>query len=200
MKTIRILVLIIVFALGGLSGFFVKNFPFIRWNTEVKIYEVFQVCSTLFIGIAIPFFIKKWIEDKRQLKNALIEECKETLTEIKRIRTKFEGCYSNNSISASDKDEILILFSDADLKVQNLKENFTLAFKGESKIGIVGIKENTVNAINNSYISYWKTVTGGSLMNSNYTRIDNDLLKSQKSDFSSVEKAIKQAIIFIHTI
>lgn len=189
MKLIRIGITILVFVGGILSGFFIRNFPLINWNKEVKIYEVAQVCATLFVGLVIPFLIKKWIEDNRFVKNSLIEECKESLLQVKKIKDKIDICFTKGSISPSDKDEILLLFNDCDFKIDNLAENIELAFRKK--------RNPIISKIKQEYVTYWKIVTGGSLMASSYIKIDELFCRNEKYQFAEFEKSIRQSIILI---
>lgn len=191
MRYIRIACLILLFCAGVFVGIVCKKYPFIAWNKEVKLYEIAQLLVTLSIGLIIPFLVKRIIDDKRNLKTTLIEECKDTLMTVNKIYEKISLCKEVSAISSSDKDQILVLFSNADLKVNNLYDNLEFAFNNNNK---------GFDIIKTSYVDYWKVVTGGELMSSSYLAIDGAFYQKQSMNFSFFEKSIRRAIIQIHRL
>jgi len=192
MKFLKTVCLLLLFLGGVAIGYFVKNYPIIEFNKELKIYEVFNLLLTATIGLSIPFFIKRWIEDSRQIKNNLIEELKDTLKETERIKDKIKFCYSRDSISQSDKDEINYLFEQSDSKFNCLEELFVSTFDAETKTIRTEIK--TI------YMAYWKCVTGGELMNSKFVKISEDFFRRHNDSFSKFEIKIKQTINKVHRL
>jgi TctA family transporter len=63
------LLIILIFAFGFVLGIVFKDIPNLKLNTEVKIFEPLTFLLTATIGLLIPFFIKRWIDDSRQIKN-----------------------------------------------------------------------------------------------------------------------------------
>jgi hypothetical protein len=189
MRIIKVLVLLITFSIGGLIGFVVKNWPFIKWNHEVKIYEVAWVLCTLFIGLVLPFFIKKWIEDSRGVKSSLIDECKDTLSEVSKISNRLEKVYYDGEVLPEDKDKINSMFSYNDLKVGNLIDNIRLVYSNRLP---------ACADIKTTYIDFWKMITGGDLMISSYNKIDDRLYRTQAQQFIEFEHAVRRTIIEIH--
>jgi|ERR1035437_9229177 hypothetical protein len=192
MKYLKVICVVLLFFAGAAIGYFVKHFPIIEFNKELKIYEVFNLLLTATIGLFIPFFIKRWIEDSRQVKNNLIEELKDTLKETERIKDKIKFCYSRNSISQTDKDEINYLFEQSDFKFNCLDELFISTFEVETKILRADLKD--------IYFSYWKCVTGGELMTSKFNVISEDFVHRHNDSFSKFEIKIKQTINKVHRL
>lgn len=192
MKLVKIILTITILIGGIIIGFTVRNFPFIKWNMEVKIYEVAQVSIALFIGLAIPFYIKKWIDDSRQLKNSLVDECKDTIAEAKKIKDKIDECHKIASVSQSDKDIIIALFSYSDIKINNLYDNILFGLDQKSNPIAQNIKD--------AYFEYWRVITGGTLMVSTYTKIDESLFSQQNKAYLELDKRIRQAIMKMQKI
>lgn len=191
MKKINIYLNVAVLLVGVIVGFFVKNFPIIVWKNEVKIFEVLQWITTALIGLLIPFAIKKLIDDNRQIKQVLIDDFKGLIVELKKIKDKLESSYQVGSVGAKDKDAINMLFSDVDIKMSNLNDLFLIAFPKNSLI---------FETTNTEYIKYWKGVTGGQLMSSSYTVIDEQFFRDQNLNFGALEKEIKIAIIKLNKL
>ncbi len=192
MKYLRISIIFLIFLGGIIVGFIIKNYPIIEFNKELKVYEVCNLLLTATIGLFIPFFIKRWIEDSRQVKNNLIEELKDTLKETERIKDKIEFCYLRNSIEPSDKDEVNFLFEQSDIKFNCLTELLVSTFESETK---------TIRLeLNEIYMQYWKVVTGGELMTSKFVKISETFFRRQNESFSKFEIKIKQTINKVHRL
>lgn len=192
MKYLKFILIALLFLIGIAIGFFVKNYPIIEFNKEIKIYEVFNLLLTATIGLFIPFFIKRWIEDSRQVKNNLIEELKDTLREAERIKDKIKFCYSRNAISSSDKDEVNSLFEQSDIKFSCLDELFVTTYDSETKAIRAELKD--------IYMAYWKCVTGGELMTSKFMVVSEDFFRRHNESFSRFEIKIKQTINKVHKL
>lgn len=192
MRILKIIIVILLFLVGIAVGFCVKNWPIIEFNKEIKIYEVFNLLLTASIGILIPFFIKRWIEDNRQVKNNLIEELKSTLRETECIKDKIKFCRSRNIILASDKDEINFLFEQSDIKFNCLNELFSSTYDNETKV--------IRNELKEIYMAYWKFVTGGELMTTRFTSISEDFYRRHNEAFSQYEIKVKQTVNKVHRL
>ncbi len=192
MKYLKKLIPVLFLFFGIFIGFLIKNYPLIKFNNEIKIYEVLNLLLTATIGFSIPFFIKKWIEDSRQVKNNLIEELKDLLKEVERIKDKIKFCYSRDSISQDDKDEINFLFEQSDMKFNCLEEVLISTYDIETKTLRTDLKD--------FYINYWKFVTGAEVMNSKFVRLEEDFIRRHSESYSKFEIKIKQAINKIHRL
>lgn len=192
MRTLKICLIIIVF-LGGIAiGFFIKKIPIIEFNREMKIYEVFNLLLTIGIGIFIPFFIKRWIDDRRYIKNDLIEELKRVLDETNRIKEKITFCYLRKSITPDDKDELNYLFEQSDIKVNTLVSLFETSYKSTTK--------ELVTVLKDSYLKYWKSITGGELMKSTFVNVTEDFMYRHNESFLGFEVIVKQSICKVHRL
>lgn len=192
MKALKIILLVLLFIGGMATGYFFKNYPLIQFNKELKIYEVFNLILTASIGIFLPFFIKRWIEDSRQIKNNLIEELRDVLKETERIKDKVKFCYSRNSILQGDKDEINFLFEQSDRKFNCLDELLVSSYDSETKTIRTEIK--------NIYMSYWKCVTSTEVMSSKFIRVSEDFYRRHNEMYSKFEIKIKQTINRVHKL
>lgn len=192
MKYLKIIVIFLVLCFGFVIGIVYKDIPYLRLNPEIKLYEPFMLMLTALIGLLLPFFIKRWIEDSRQIKNNLIDELKCFLREVEIIRDKVKYCYFKKNIIQSDKEEINILFEQADLKYDCLKQQLIAAYDKETKL----IREE----INSKYFDYWKLTTGAEFMSTKFKMVGDDFYRRHNKDFISFETVVKKAIIRIHQL
>lgn len=186
MKYLKIILVILIFGFGLVIGIVFKDIPNIKFNTEVKLFEPLTFLLTASIGLLIPFFIKRWIDDSRQVKNNLIEELKDTLREVGIIKDKLKFCYHNKAISQSDKQEINVLFEQADLKVNCLEQQFIESYDIETKVVRAEIKED--------YMNYWKLTTSAELMSNKFKSVNENFYSRHNECYAKFETRVKQAI------
>ena len=190
MKYLKIVLFITLLIFGFVLGIVFKDIPNIKLDMEVKLFEPLTFLLTASIGLLIPFFIKRWIDDSRQVKNNIIEEIKDTLREVAIIRDKLKFCYMNKSISQSDKQEINVLFEQADLKINCLEQLFIESFDTETKT----IREE----MKNSYINYWKLTTSAEIMANKFKIVSENFYSRHNDCFVIFETKLKQAINKVH--
>jgi len=189
MKIIRIVVIVAVFAFGILLGFTVKNFPVIQWNKEIKIYEAFQVLTTLFIALVIPFFIKRWIDDSRVVKSLLKEEANDISDEVKKINKIFQECFKNGFIDSADKKSINMTFSQLDNLIEIFEKSITVAFGNRCNVQFQDFKI--------AYLEYWKNITSGDLMANSFSVVNEDFYYFHSVEYSKFLQALREFNIFL---
>ncbi|TDE52728.1 hypothetical protein [Flavobacterium sp. GT3P67] len=192
MKYLKILLFILLFIGAVAIGYFIKSYPIIEFDRKLKIYEVFNLILTATIGLSIPFFIKRWIEDSRHVKNNLINELKDTLSEIIIVKSKIKHCFNENAISQRDKQQIIVQFEETDLKLNCLDEQFKESYNNETK----KIREE----IKTEYFNYWRFATGAEIMSENFNTVSENYYRSHNEVFNKLETKIKQAINKVHRI
>jgi len=192
MKFFKLIILALIFGSGCLVGYCINNFPFVKWNHEVKIYEVFQVLSTLFIGIALPLFIKKWIEDGRIIKSLLKEETGNILSETKKIHDKFLTAYTQKQITPEDKQFVLFLFSQLENLLDSFEQSLKFSFGEKYNVQFQDLKI--------AYYNYWKSITGGNLMDDNFVTVDLGFISFQTNEYNLFSNQIRTFVISLQKI
>ena len=189
---ILIAIFLIILSMGITIGLVINDLPYIRINKDVRFFEPMSFFLTALIGLFLPFYIKKWIDDRRSVRNELIDELKETLCEISKIRDKIGSCHARKSITREDKQEISFLFNIADLKVSNLEQ----LIGNELNSQISQLKAN----IKDEHIKYWKFLTSPDIMADSFTLVSDSYYISQNEIYSKIEVAIKKTINKIHQL
>lgn len=192
MKYLKLLLAILILIFAVSIGYFIKSYPIIEFDKKLKIYEVFNLILTATIGLSIPFFIKRWIEDSRQIKNSLINELKDTLDEIIVVKSKIKQCFNENNITQRDKQQIIVQFEETDLKLNCLDEQFKESFDKETK----KIREE----IKSEYLNYWRFTTGAEIMSTTFVTISESFYRNHNENFTKLETKIKQAMNKVHRI
>lgn len=192
MKYLKIIIAFLILSFGIVIGIVINDIPKLKLNPEIKLFEPMTFLLTATIGVLIPFFIKRWIDDSRQIKNNLIDELKSTLKEYEIIKDKIIFCYNKKAISKSDKDEVNILFEQADLKYNCLNQQMIEAFDKETKC----IRDE----IHNGCIEYWKITTSSEMMSSKFKVISETFFRQHNEYFLKFETIIKKAIIKVHKL
>lgn len=192
MRYLKILIALLILCFGIVIGIIINDIPLFKLNPEIKVFEPLTFILTATIGVLIPFFIKRWIDDSRQIKNNLIDELKSTLKEYEIIKDKIRFCYNNKTISKSDKDEVNVLFEQADLRYNCLKQQMIEAFDKETKC----IRDE----IHNGCIDYWKHTTSAEMMSSKFKVVSETFYRQHNEIFLKFETIIKKAIIKVQKI
>jgi hypothetical protein len=122
----------------------------------------------------------------------MIDELKDTLREVMTIKDKIRFCYSRGSILQSDKDEVVQLFEQSDIKITCLEQLFVSAFDAETKAARSELRQ--------IYLSYWKFTTGSELMNSKFSSISDDFFRRHNETFMTLESKIKQTMNKVHRL
>lgn len=191
-KIILGVVLFVVFCVGLTIGLIWKDLPLVKFNPEIKIYEVANLLLTLAIGITIPLLVKKWIEDNRSVKSSLVDEIKNIIGTLDKIKTLISNCHSCSAITKEQKDEINYLFHKSELQINSLNEQLKISFEPQSKIIIDKLKEN--------YHVYKDYLTGGELMLSSFVKVDDRFYREHNTEQSKIETYLKTVIHQIHKL
>jgi hypothetical protein len=190
MKYFKYIIVGLLLILSFILGVVVKDIPGIKLDLNMRLFEPLSFILTALIGISIPFFIKRWIDDSRQIKNNLIDEIKETLREVSSIKDKIKFCYHNKSILQSDKAEINVKFEESDLKIKCLEQQFIESYNEESKL----IRKQ----ISDDYMEYWKLATGSEIMSNKFKVVSEDFYRRHNECFAKLETKMKQAVNKVH--
>jgi hypothetical protein len=192
MKIIKLLISILLVTSGVLIGFCIKNFSLISWNKEIKIYEVFQVITTIFIATAIPFLIKKWIDDGRAIKSFLTTDANNLIVESEKIKEKFFKYYDNGKITADDKQYLMLLFT----QMEDLIEHF-----GNALQKAFGMKcHREFCDVRTAHYVYWNEITGTEIMSDKWKIIDLDFLRFFLLEYNKFQYSIRIFLVEIQKI
>jgi hypothetical protein len=189
-KILWVVTLIVAFLLGGLVGHLWNDIPLIRWNPELKIYEVLNLILIFSIGIFVPFFIKRWIEDSRSVKSCLIDELRSAMRVSDEIRTIIDRCQAGSSISQSDKDQISYLF--------HRSEQMIDSFDVQMKVSFPHAISTTVREVKEAHHAYQNKLTGGELMTGSFTTVTGDFRRGHETACSNYQTKLKVAIQQVH--
>jgi hypothetical protein len=96
----------------------------------------------------------------------------------------------NRSIGQSDKQEINVLFEQADLKINCLEQLLIESFETETII----IREEMKTA----YLNYWKLTTSAEIMSNKFKIVSENFYGRHNDCFAIFETKLKQAINKVH--
>lgn len=186
-------VILIVVFIGGLAlGIVWKDLPLIKFNPEIKLYEVANFLLTLVIGVSIPLLVKKWIEDNRSVKTSLVEEIKNIIHTLDKIKVLISNCHSGSNITKDNKDEINYLFHNSELQISSLDEQLKISFAKQSREIMKNLKTK--------YHAYKDYLTGGELMLSSFTKVDDRFYREHNTEHSIIETHLKTVIHEIYKL
>ena len=186
MKIVYGIIIGLLLVISFFTGYCIKQLPHIDASEGLSLYQILHLLLIATVGLIIPFLVKRWIDNSNQVRNLVIDELKECLKEVEIIKDKFRYCYSKKSITQGDKQELNVLFEQADLKMECLEEQCNECYPKKSNDLIKEIKEK--------YMKYWKLVTCAELMATKYKKIDESMYSKHNTGFNNVEKEIKKSI------
>jgi hypothetical protein len=178
--------------LGIICGHLWKDLPVLKFNNEVKLYEVLNLLLTLSIGIIIPLLVKKWIDDNRSIKSCLVDEVKNVISTLNKINLIISTCHNKCVFTKENRDEIVFLFHSAELQMTSFDEQLQLSFPSQSK--------DIMGKLKDKYYKYERFLTGGDMMLSTFEKIDNRFYREQSTEHSQIETHLKTIIHLIHKI
>lgn len=182
--------LFVAFVVGCVVGHLWNDIPLIKWNPEVKIYEVANLILVFSIGVFVPFFIKRWIEDSRSVKSCLIDELKSAMRISDEIRTIIDRCQASSSITQADKDQISYLF--------HRSEQMIDSFDVQMKVSFPHAVNSTVRDVKEAHHAYQNKLTGGELMTGGFTSVSGDFRRGHETACSTYQTKLKVAIQQVH--
>lgn len=191
-KIIVGVIISVAFAIGLTLGLIWKDIPNIKFNNELKIFEVANFLLTLTLGIAIPLLVKKWIEDNRSIKSSLVEEVKNIIGTLDKVKSLIGSCHSCLKITKEQKDEINYLFHRSELQISSLNEQLKISFEPHS------IK--MMEKLKDKYHNYKDYLTGGELMLSSFDKVDDRFYREHNTEHAKIETHLKTVIHQIHKL
>ena len=185
-QVIKIAIAVLLFLGGFVFGVFVRFFHHFILSNQIHFFEVANFVLTASIGVAIPFLVKKRIDDNRSIKSFLVDEVKELISLVDEIKQIVSGCFLAGAISKDDKDKIIYLFHRAELKLASIERQATISFKKESPSIIADLKK--------SLGDYHDYLTGGDLMISTFRKVDSRFYRENNNEHSKIETNLKTSI------
>ena len=164
-RTLIPFLVIAAFALGVL----VNDLPLFTLDPKISIIQGAQLLTTMFIAIYLPRVFSKLIDDRRHLKNRLMDEVTACIDCVELIKTKIETCYSKGRVESKDRRELQMLNFNAEMQISGLCKQLKQSFVQESRA--------TTKSIYEAYIEYWKFLTGGPLITSK-SKVDEEFCKA----------------------
>ncbi|WP_156123754.1 hypothetical protein [Flavihumibacter sp. ZG627] len=181
--------LLLCILVGLATGLLWKDLPLVAFNKEVKLFEVANICATVGIGIFIPLLVKRWIDDSKSVKTYLAEEIKSMITTLATVQQKIKSGFESGTITQKDKDDINYIFHTFELQLATFREQLKISYPSAEK--------KQVQKLLSSYNAYKDFLTGGPLMISTFTTIDDRFYRENNQQYSSFEGHLK---ILIHTV
>ncbi len=182
--------------IAGLSlatGFFfgaINDITNVTLKTEANILDVLSFLVTIAIAIFVPSYIKKAIDDRKDVKLLVVGEVKELIALAKEPHKIVQTAFvQEQAIGSTERDKVVDLFFDTELKNDSIREQITISFDKHSAIA---------DEITTALFQYKSFLTGGKFMNSRYKKIDYDFFQEDKKEFAELEKRLMRSIHQIH--
>lgn len=186
-KKIKIpLFVIVAFILGIFLDRIFLDFPYLKLDPQVNVLDIANLIVTIVIAFMIPFFINKLIEEKRGLKTFIIDELKCLIEIISKVKTIINDAHTKGVFEAKDRDCIIYTFHEAELKVVSIKEQLNVIFEDDC--------DHICTNLTELLFTYKDYVTGGELMTSSFTTVNEHFYRENNTQHSKIETGLKKLI------
>lgn len=190
-KIINIIIILFLLCIGFVAGVFVKHIPGITLNHNIGLADIVNFVIIVLIAIITPLVFNQWQDNKRFIKNFLIDEVKSIIKEAEKIKNIINDCAINNKTNDIHRKSINMHFQCLDNKIDSLGQQIDISFKKSCN----GLKEG----LEKEYLKYWKKTTEGNLMSASFI-IDQNFYRMHNVIFSSFETDLKKAIHVINNL
>jgi len=184
-KIILIIIFLLLFISGFVAGKFAGNIPLVQLDYKMTLGDISNFLIAIFIAIVIPLSINSWLDDKRKLKDFLMDEVGNCVKALSVVRDTFDECYKKGKFKKEDRKNILLYFRRLDISIDSLINQIEMLFKNKGG----KVREE----IKNTYIKYWKKTTGGALMSDGF-KVDYDFVSDHYKNYFEFEIALKRAV------
>lgn len=188
-KIIIVAIAFILIIIGIVIGLMIDNMPFITLEKEFGFGDIANFLLALILAIVIPISLNTWLDSERHIKDHLIDEIKDCLSELKLIKQKIDDCNISQRTEEQDGREILAKINCFEMKIDSAIKQLKTSFKNSSS----KIREDL-------YIEcreYWKETTGGKLMNKDF-KISQSFCKNHDKAYLRIEGYLKSCIHIIN--
>ena len=185
-KSIYLFIFLVGLGFGVLIDRLIKYYPYLSLDCKINAFDVANLFVTIVIAIMIPFFVSKLIEDKRGIKAMISEEIKELILIILDIKEVVSNSHRKGVFEVEDRDSINYKFHEAELKAYSIITQVNESFKSNSK----ETKETVISLL----FGYKDYLTGGELMQSSFTKVDQRFLRENNTEYYKTETGLKTLI------
>lgn len=186
MKVIKFLIIILIFCFFICIATFLQNYNLTpKIDYEIKLIELMNLLATVSIGLAIPFYVAKLIDDKKANKLMLIDECKTMLGDVASVKNFIVALPIGIVVNTAQQDEIMLKLEISEKQLDNLIYYLSQAQLPKNLFDEISFKQN--------FLDFWDAITGGSLMSNNFS-MTQDLKSTTNLSFLDLEKELKSFI------
>ncbi|MCK9445275.1 hypothetical protein M0Q50_00095 [bacterium] len=171
--------------LGMLIDRIYLDFPYLQLDPKINLLNVANLLISILIAFLIPLYFKKLTEEKHDQKIFLIDDFKELITIVKKIKSIVSDAYNKRVFSTQDRDNIILTFTEAELKVDSIKSQISLFGNGSRKIS---------EDLTEHLFEYNDYLTGGEMMLSSFDSVDLRFYTDNNIKYGKLETEIKNLI------
>lgn len=140
--------------LGLAVGLSLDDVPVFSLSKPMGVQDVASILLSTMALFFVPFMLNKWIDNKKHIKQMVVEEFRDYLSKLSDIKRRIKECYlrGDNSLTQQDKKEIIEDIKDLENHLHSCTKQLTHNY-GRKKAD--GIK----NSLIQSHSEYWHEVT-----------------------------------------
>ncbi len=181
----RAITALLFILLGFTLGLIVNDFPLLTLDTKVGIGDVANIILAVVVAFLVPISLTTWLDNKRHVKDFIIEEIQECLGTIRCIKEYVDSCCITKKTLRKDIIKIMFKLKDNERQISSLRNQLKESFSFKSK--------KMVNELITQQSEYWKRLTDGDLLSKGY-KINSDFCKDHDAAFYKFQDYLKKCI------
>lgn len=191
-KIILLICISFFFTLGAFTDRVLLDIPYLQLDPKINILGLANFIFSVALAVYIPFVVKKTLEEKRDQKVFLIEDFKELILSVKRVKSIISEAHSDGSFSVQNRDSIVYIFGEALYTVYSITEQIKAIFGNNA--------EYLSNNLLNIFLKYEEHVTGGKLMKKSFINVDKEFYGENNKKYNQFETEVKKLIYEIYKL
>lgn len=171
------------------TGLFVKNWYHVKYDSEVKIFDIINLCITILIAGFLPFIITKTIETKTKVGEIASAEIERYRTHVDSTHDFFQNLYKNGSLEASDKLELVLRGDFFDDNYDLLCTTISGALNNRA--------DSYLKKLSTAQIRYWQTITDREMLDTATILVSRKHQLYERKYYVEINQALIDLIMFI---
>ena len=188
----RIVIEIVLILVALVIGYFLHPISNLEVDPKASIIDYANIAVTLTALIFIPYYIEKKLKEKRVIKDLLIDDIKENLQKVNKLRNLIRNCSISGETTKTDRSEILGFIRSID------NSNGQIINMLESVFGIKKVQP-IKNSLYQLSDNLWSEITDGDLMKEGF-KIDDDFSSMASKECLKYTSKYKSEVIKINNL
>ncbi|CAL2056620.1 hypothetical protein [Tenacibaculum sp. 190524A05c] len=186
---LHVLLVSILVLFSFCAGLFIKNWPILMLDKQIKITEVLGLGISVILAILIPVYLESVISRGKKKDETVLREVEKYREDVGVIQSRFLSFYQNGNLTSNNKTELFVLSEVLDSKFHSLDKMIKKRFYNKASESLDALKEK--------HIELWRVLTAEDILSEGVDNINDDMFEKGIRSYQNVEESIIKIIDFI---